>query len=288
MCVSVHKTAPLNRTQTMWFHSSSFTGKERDGETGYGYFGARYMDHEFMTMWLSVDPMADKYPNISPYAYCAWNPVKLVDPDGWDVEMVKDDEHKVVTVRANFYYNPEKMGDQAAFFMKKFMEVLDAWEEDMQTALNGDGSLGAFGYTVSFEYQCIESSNPEMDARNDKDGIGNWINSDPNMGAGTSVTNNREIKMDFGFNRGDEKGYDEWFYDTEHGTLKHEIGHIFGLRDRYPEAKNPAPYIPKDLMTIDRDRGNAVEPFKRVWKSAGFHTGTKYALINHSNRESVE
>ena len=26
--------------------------------------------------------MADKYPNISPYNYCIWNPVKLVDPDG--------------------------------------------------------------------------------------------------------------------------------------------------------------------------------------------------------------
>ena len=64
----------------------TFTGKERDEETGYGYFGARYMDHELMTMWLSVDPMADKYPGISPYAYCAWNPVKLIDPDGkeWD------------------------------------------------------------------------------------------------------------------------------------------------------------------------------------------------------------
>ena len=61
---------------------SDFTGKEKDVETGYGYFGARYMDHELMTMWLSVDPMVDKYPSISPYAYCAWNPVKLVDPDG--------------------------------------------------------------------------------------------------------------------------------------------------------------------------------------------------------------
>ena len=60
----------------------TFTGKERDEETGFGYFGARYMDYELMTMWLSVDPMADKYLSISPYAYCAWNPVKLVDPDG--------------------------------------------------------------------------------------------------------------------------------------------------------------------------------------------------------------
>ena len=67
------------------FVSFTFTGKERDEETGYGYFGARYMDHELMTMWLSVDPMADKYPSISPYAYCNWNPVKMVDPDGREV-----------------------------------------------------------------------------------------------------------------------------------------------------------------------------------------------------------
>ncbi|MBP5541081.1 MAG: hypothetical protein J6X88_05460 [Bacteroidales bacterium] len=67
------------------FSCCPFTGKEKDEETGYGYFGARYMDHELMTMWLSVDPLADKYPSISPYSYCAWNPVKLVDPDGRDV-----------------------------------------------------------------------------------------------------------------------------------------------------------------------------------------------------------
>lgn len=35
--------------------------------------------------WLSVDPLADKYPNISPYSYCGWNPVKFVDPDGRDI-----------------------------------------------------------------------------------------------------------------------------------------------------------------------------------------------------------
>lgn len=35
-----------------------------------------------ISKWLSVDPLADKYPNISPYAYCSWNPVKFVDPNG--------------------------------------------------------------------------------------------------------------------------------------------------------------------------------------------------------------
>ena len=37
-----------------------------------------------MTMWLSVDPMAEKYPSISSYNYCMWNPIKVIDPDGMD------------------------------------------------------------------------------------------------------------------------------------------------------------------------------------------------------------
>ena len=47
----------------MRFQHPSFIGKEKDEETGYGYFGARYMDHELMTMWLSVDPMMEMSPN---------------------------------------------------------------------------------------------------------------------------------------------------------------------------------------------------------------------------------
>lgn len=46
-----------------------FTGKERDSESGYDYFGARYYSST-LPMWLSVDPLSDKYPHISPYVYC--------------------------------------------------------------------------------------------------------------------------------------------------------------------------------------------------------------------------
>ena len=59
----------------------TFSGKERDMETGLSYFGARYYDAG-LSIWLSVDPMSDKYPSLSAYNYCAWNPVMLVDPDG--------------------------------------------------------------------------------------------------------------------------------------------------------------------------------------------------------------
>ena len=58
-----------------------FTGKERDSETGLDYFGARYYSSD-LSIWLSVDPLASKYPSMSPYMYVAGNPINLVDPDG--------------------------------------------------------------------------------------------------------------------------------------------------------------------------------------------------------------
>ncbi len=60
----------------------TFNGKEKDHESGFHYYGARYYWSELLTSWLSVDPMMDKYPSLSPYNYCLWNPIKLTDPDG--------------------------------------------------------------------------------------------------------------------------------------------------------------------------------------------------------------
>ena len=66
-----------------WNSRYTFSGKERDEETGYSYFGARYYDAN-LSIWLSRDPLADKYPSLSPYVYCANNPLRLVDSDGND------------------------------------------------------------------------------------------------------------------------------------------------------------------------------------------------------------
>ncbi len=44
--------------------------------------------------WLSVDPMADKYPGWSPYNYTLNNPVIYVDPEGKTVKVKTEDEAK--------------------------------------------------------------------------------------------------------------------------------------------------------------------------------------------------
>jgi RHS repeat-associated protein len=58
-----------------------FNGKELDEETGLYYYGARYYDPR-ISIWLSVDPLAEEFPAWSPYNYTMNNPINMIDPDG--------------------------------------------------------------------------------------------------------------------------------------------------------------------------------------------------------------
>ena len=51
-------------------------------------YGARMYDPT-IARWTSADPMAEKYYQMSPYGYCAGNPVNVVDPRG-DSLLIKD------------------------------------------------------------------------------------------------------------------------------------------------------------------------------------------------------
>ena len=70
-------STPLNR----WRQS----GKEEQviggNDLGVLDFGARHYD-PWLARWTTQDPMAGKYTNLSPYSYCAENPVNIVDLDG--------------------------------------------------------------------------------------------------------------------------------------------------------------------------------------------------------------
>ena len=79
MCLSVKSL--LRNATTFGITPYLFNAKEFDEETGMYYYGARYYEPR-LSLWMSVDPLQEKYPNISTYCYAANNPIKFIDSDG--------------------------------------------------------------------------------------------------------------------------------------------------------------------------------------------------------------
>ncbi|HEY5723852.1 MAG TPA: SpvB/TcaC N-terminal domain-containing protein [Allosphingosinicella sp.] len=67
-----------------------FSGKERDGESGFDYFGERYYA-PWLARWLAVDPLLEERPTWTPYVYARNNPVVNVDPNGAQDHGLDDD-----------------------------------------------------------------------------------------------------------------------------------------------------------------------------------------------------
>ena len=60
--------------------------KELDEETSMYYYWARYYEPR-LSLWMSTDPLEDKYYNSSSYAYYHNNPIRFIvldGKDGWD------------------------------------------------------------------------------------------------------------------------------------------------------------------------------------------------------------
>ena len=179
----------LNATYSGTYVDSSFTGKEKDAESGYHYFGARYYDCEALTGWLSVDPMADKYPSLSPYHYCANNPVMKIDPTGeFDIEtgtIERGDNMTKIAKQINEKYgtkltiddiqkanniddaNKIQVGDKIALpgqnaelkFDLKSLKVTDATYGIDMPGLSWEGTSGRKGYQ-STEFQSVANKGP--------------------------------------------------------------------------------------------------------------------------------
>ncbi|HEY5122906.1 MAG TPA: RHS repeat-associated core domain-containing protein, partial [Ignavibacteria bacterium] len=72
-----------------------FTSKERDVESSYDYFGARYYDSR-IGRWGQMEPKLDKYLSYNPYNYSFLNPLKMIDIDGKDIRAVTTEAQQMI------------------------------------------------------------------------------------------------------------------------------------------------------------------------------------------------
>ena len=63
-----------------------YNGKELDRMHGLNFYdyGARQYD-PLLGMFTQMDPLAEKYYGVNPYAYCGNSPIRFVDPDGKEI-----------------------------------------------------------------------------------------------------------------------------------------------------------------------------------------------------------
>jgi len=186
-------------------------------------FPAALPHNPALSLWLSVDPLSDKYPGSSPYVYCADNPVVMKDDDGRDYEVVVDDEKKTITVRANFVVL--NSGDN----VKMTQAAVDDWN-----AVSGKYQLKTSqndNYTINFDLtvQTVDGDAfDEYTPENTKDNKVSFIGYLHNTSDGTRV---------YGEACAYDKDNDGISHNNiiiaipRHKTIMHEIGHSLGLNE---------------------------------------------------------
>ena len=86
------------------FQKYKYNAKELDRTHGLDWYDYEARQYDpVIARFTSMDPLCEKYYNISPYAYCAGNPVNIVDPDGRDGVRIIDDANKSITIKATYF-----------------------------------------------------------------------------------------------------------------------------------------------------------------------------------------
>ena len=215
----------------------TFSAKEKDSESGYNYFGARYYTDNIM-MWLSVDPMSDERPWISPYNYCQWNPIGRVDTWGMlDAEWSIDKEGKFTKLNDNDHKDAN--GNEVDVLYNSRGESINVTKGTLDQN-QPQSSYQSYGFSdvneaENFYYFCAQSSDIEW-AFVDVEQHGNSLgfvgadNSHDNTNNSGSTKMLRRFENQFGSNirRGSHShpgtgGYPSIFKDYKTGNLVGDI-----------------------------------------------------------------
>ncbi len=184
--------------------------------------GANFYDFEARNLAIglgifdSPDRKAVDYPSLSPYSYCAADPVNFVDPTGESGEAVYDFENMKITVYSHFYMYGRDLNDYTA--TRIINSISDIWNTD----------ISLFGYSVEFvlTYEIVDSYETAFE-------IASKNTSPKNNFACVDHTDRDEHNVSWSGKKEHEHGTNVMYFDTNeigfYTPYAHEYGHGLGL-----------------------------------------------------------
>lgn len=143
-------SGPLSAVTNTETHRYHFSGKEDqsvDFSVPYTDFGARHYSPG-LRRWLTPDPKSEDYYEISPYAYCAGDPVNLVDDDG--KKFKRTWRNGTITISQTFYASKSSM--------KSAQLAVNYWNNRKFDTYQKDGKE----YTIRYKLNVLETEHPEF------------------------------------------------------------------------------------------------------------------------------
>lgn len=254
-----------------------FNGKENDNEvhnaTGTSVdFGARMYDPR-IGRFLSIDPLAAKYPNQSPYAGFNDNPLLFADPTGKSGEVTIDKAAKTLTITSHMiFYGSESSPELAK---QTARDVENKWNETCHSVMI-DGVSYQVQFRITGEHR--PDITPDEIARN-TDIKNNYIRVEAENRGGIS-----------NHTHGGNDGYYLTRNITKDGssTEGHEMGHGWGL---WPEPNRDGHPLESDLRGkgqpgIMYARGTLVDPQYQYDPDA--RAGARGGTINPDKRKVLQ
>jgi RHS repeat-associated protein len=235
-----------------------FSGKEMDEETGFYYYGARYLDPR-TSRWISADPAMGEYVPVAPvndeakkrngnlpgmggvfnhvnlhvYHYAGNNPVKYVDPTGETATYSIDDESKTVTINVDIIIYGDDATDNIAQEYKKGIE--NAWGGPWSVDINGEQ------YSVNFNVNVSVGKKPDIFKK-----LWNFFFGTNNYIEASSSIPQSEVVLGFMGTWRTKGRYGMTLADDN--PAAHEFGHLLGFRDRYTDLGGVDPNWTGNIM----------------------------------------
>lgn len=221
-----------------------FTGKERDAETGYDFFGARYLAQQ-LGIWTSPDPLLDKYLYVSPYMYCNGNPIKFVDPNGERCKL--SIKGNVITISAKYYVQKKDIASA--------QKAIGFWNN--QKNLRYKSSQGK-EYIVQFKLTVKLSKRPVEEAERDVD-----LDANSYVVVSSLAPN---------INGQTEKHYKIQVTDAKKDTFTgaHEVGHTLMQSDNPDDDHSNSGIMTPYATSPERSETVSQETVDKIVESNGF------------------